>query len=335
MIFIGSSAFAQRNDNPYFKKAQVSFKKAQYNKSLKLLKYTYNFKKTRSIPPAALFLIAVNYQKLNKHQKSIFYFKRLIKNNYIKKHSKVIKAMKKDEIDDVEIPKILNTAYFYLGQSYYSLFSKTSKIQFAEKAKNFFKICDEVDYNEKCETFLESIDAKILFKKNMIKTYEFYMYAGRYIYQERLTIKNTTSGVIDELKANNNAICYGAGIRYGDLLSGYQVNACAFYGTASVQNIDGANIYNQSGIPFGGIHAELGKYIRLDEGRTRLGIALPVVARAGSYTEPIGHTIPDAATVKYGIVLSAGMQIPYIEFETKFALLEHTNMLILSAIINF
>lgn len=332
--FTVSSTVEARRANANFKKAQVYFKKKQYTRSLKSLRRGYNFKRTRSIPASALFLIGLNYQKLGKHKESIWFFNKLIKNVYARKHVRVIRALKKDAVDDVKIPRTLNSTYFYLAQNHYAIFAKTDRIANAKKAKTFFRICDDSDFNDKCSDFLENITERINFNKKKRESYEFFVYAGRILFQDKITLENNSGGDSSSLLGNNSGLCYGAGLRKGNSFKGYQVSGCLFSGTAIVSDDGNGVNYAQSGVPVAGIMVEAGKYYKPDED-IRLGISLPIMYRAGSYSAPSDYSIKDSKSFTYGAMLTAGMQLPIFEFQTKFAHLGTNNLLMLNLVYNF
>lgn len=339
-ILFSASSFAQRSGKIYFKKAQIQFKKKRYNNSLKLLRKGYNFKRPKRIPASALFLIAYNYQKLGRYSESNYYYNQLIKNVYLKKHKRVVRAYKKGEVDDVEIPRTLGTAYFNLGKNHYAIFKRRGKSQSALKAKMYIKICDEVDLADDCSDILEQINKDIKQAKLKRKGYEFYLMAGRLLFQDRVEIQENSSGVTSSLTSNNSALCYGAGLRRGSKLKGYDFSGCVFSGTTTVAGVAASdsgtdNDYKQSGVPIAGMLMEAGYYYNLDEQQTRLGISIPVMYRAGSYSEPTGYTITDSEAFRFGLSLNAGIQLPIIELQTKLAHMGNANMLQLNALYNF
>lgn len=339
-LIISFSLHARRG-NSNFKRAQIQFKKHQYSKSIRSLKKAYNFKRPNKIPASALFLIGSNYQKLKKHSRSVFYFNRLIKTTYVKKNIKVLRALKKDELDDVKIPKMLSSTYFYMAQSYYALFNKKKALSYAKKAERYFRICDESDFNDKCSNFLESIEKRIEYTKKQKKKYEFFIFAGRFIFQDRIKIEEDSSGVKSTIVGNNTTLCYGTGLRYGSAFRGYQFSGCILTGTATVkgvaQNQAGAgNDYSQDGVPIGGFLIDGMYYIKLDNESTRLAVGAPFIYRSALYEEPEGYTISNKKGFNFGINFSASMQLPYnFEFETKFGHMGDSNLLSLNLIYNF
>lgn len=339
-LFFSISSFAQRANKVYFKKAQTQFKKKKYAQSLKLLRKGYNFKKPKYIPASALFLIAYNYQKLERFSEANFYYNQLIKNVYLKKHKSVVKAYKKDTVDDVKIPRTLGVAYLNLGKNHYAIFKKRRKFQSALKAKMYIKICDEIDFVDECSDLLEEINKDIQEAKLQRKGYEFYLQASRLLFQDRVEIEESSSGLTSSLTSNNAALCYGAGLRYGSKLRGYDFSGCIFSGTTTVAGIAESssgtdNDYKQSGVPIAGMLMEAGYYWKLDQQQTRLGFSIPLLYRAGSYSEPTGYVINDSTAFRYGLNLTAALQLPIIELQTKLAHMGNANMLQLNALYNF
>lgn len=324
MLTFSSVSYAQRSSKVYFKKAQIQFKKKRYSSSLKMLRKGYNFKKPSRIPASALFLIAYNYQKLRKYKEANYYFNRLIKNIYIKKHLRVIKAYKRNAVDDVELPKTLGMTYYNLGLNHYMLFRKKGSVQSALKARMYFKICDEVDIADDCSDKLEAVERAIKKAKLQRKRFEFYLQAGRLLFQDRVEIEENSSGIASSLNSNNAALCYGAGLRYGSSFKGLDFNGCIYSGTTTVNGAAASESgtdydYKQSGVPIAGIQMEGGYYYRFDEQKARIGGYGILMYRAGSYSEPTGYTINDPTAFYIGASFLAALELPLVEFQTKIA----------------
>ncbi|MBT4791204.1 MAG: hypothetical protein HON90_06505 [Halobacteriovoraceae bacterium] len=340
--FAVTSTVHARRANPSFKKAQKQFKQKRYSQSLKSLRRGYNFKKTRRIPAKALFLIALNYHKLKNENKSIYYFNRLIKNKFTRKHIGVLKALKKDEVDEIKVPYLLGSTYFYLAQGHYVKFTKNNSIQDAHKAKQYFQICDDTDFNDKCADFIDNIELKIAYEKKKRKSFEFFLYAGRLIYQEQLTLKESTTNTSHEIIANNSTLCYGAGIRRGNAFSGYELSGCFFSGTATVASAPSSGYdYKQSGVPIAGALVEVGKYYKFDNESTRFGVSLPIIYRSGLYSDASdpdtgeSATIEDPRSMNWGIMFTAGVQVSLVELQTKLGHMGDANLLSLNLGLNF
>ncbi len=340
ILLMSFSTEARRSKKAiYFKRAQIQFKKKNYPASLKYLQKAYNFKQTKSIPASPLYLISVNYHKIQKYSYSIYFFNRFIKNNYKRKHIQVIQALRKDEVYEVDIPKVLNSSYFYLAQNYYARFLRTEKISDAKAAKQYFKICDETDFNSKCSAFLDNIDKKIEYIIKKRKNFEFFLYFGRMLYQDRVQIEENSSSIQSDLISNNSTICYGAGLRYGSAFDGYEVSGATCSGTTTVageaRGESITNNYKQSGVPVASMLFELGYYIRPDNEKTRLGLSLPLIYRVGSYSSPDGYTINNESEINYGIMGTAGIQLPLFELQTKLGHLNKSNLLMINLLYTF
>ena len=148
-LLIGTQAtFAKRSKkSSLIQKAKVYHAKKQYKKSNAVFRKAYSFKRPRKMPVSVLYMVSLNYHKMGNHKSSLYYFNQLIKKAYLKIHVKVIKALKRDEVDEVKIPKILKASYYYMAMSYYALFNKSKRLANAKKAKRYFTICDEIDFN--------------------------------------------------------------------------------------------------------------------------------------------------------------------------------------------
>lgn len=343
LLLISFNSFAQSKSQKRFAKlAARAHAKKQYTKSNQYLRRAYNFRRTRKIPGRILYLYAVNLQKVGNYKNSVYYFNQMIKKQYIKTHIKVIRALKKDEVEDVEIPKLLNATYFYLAQSYYAMFTKDQRKADAERAKRYFSICDAVDFNDKCSEFLDNIAEKYEFIEKSKEYFEFFIFAGRIMFNDQFGIRNKDSGASARITANNDGLCYGAGLRLQNAFKGWQVSGCAFSGFAAVGQegnvIDGQK-YKQLGVPIAGLYTEVGRYWRTDAEKTRLGISLPVMYRSGLYSVPVvdgaSYEIVDQQLLSYGLAVSAGWQLPIVEFEIKLANMQRTNMAMLNLVLNF
>ena len=332
------NAFGKYDKN-YFKKAQYQYKKKRYESALSYLKKSFNTKNTKSIPTPGLYLLASTYQKLKSHKKAIYYYNYLIKKSYKKNHRKVIQALKKGNLDDeFPIPKLLNATYLNLSQSYLAQYIKSSKVIYAKNAKTYLTICDEVDFNEKCSDLLERLESQKNYVKKSKRSYSGYFFAGQFLLQDRVSIKEDSSGMASDLIANNDALCYGAGLRYGNSYNGYFASGCVFYGTASIVGIaegeSQTNNYSQNGVPIAGFYIDGGYYKLLDDEATRLSLSFPIIYRVGTYTNPDGFTVTNAKDYSFGLSAGASMKLLWFEVETKFSHLGDSNLLMLNLIYN-
>ena len=348
-IIIGSIApsYANRSSKIYFRKAQILFKNKKYAQSLKALNRGYNFKKPKTIPASALFLIAYNFKKLGKYRESNYFYNRLIRNIYLRKHISVIKAYKKNILYELEVPRTLGMTYFHLGENHFRAYLATKKVQSALKARMYIKICDEMMIANQCTGMLEKINSIIAEAKLQRKKFEFYLQASRLLFQDRVEIEENSSGISSSLVANNSSVCYGAGLRYGSSYKGWDFNGCIFSGTTTVQGVASSESgtdfeYKQSGVPIAGMVLESGYYYLLDNQKGRLGAYGTLLYRAGSYSEPTGYVINDPNNYYLGVSFLASLKIPLVELQSKLAHLSSgiggpgkINSLALNVVYNF
>lgn len=334
-LSIYGNAYALGARSKYIKKAKIYHKKKRYNLSNKALRKVFNFRKTKTIPASVLYLYGLNKLKAGKYPSSIYYFNKFIKRTYAKKHRKILAALAKEELEEEMVPKLLRGAYYYLGQSHYKIFTKKKKLTNAKKAKLYFQICDEIDFNDKCADFIENIEEKIVYKKKSIKKIDFYISAGTLIFQDKVTL--TGGGKPDtSIYANNTSLCYGAGLRYGNSFKGYMMSGCIFSGNATVATEATDSVeYNQSGVPIAGLMMEAGYYYKPLSEKTRLTLSIPILYRSGLYKEPAGYKIEGSKQTSYGLALSGAWQIWILEGELKLANLGNTNLVLINGIINF
>lgn len=334
LIFNAGFAMARSKKKIVMKRAKVYHAKKQYRKSNATIRKAYSFKRPRRMPTATLFLVALNYHKMNNHKSALYYFNQLIKKAFLKKHIRVIKALKRDEVDEVNIPKVLKATYYYMGLSYYKLYSKTYRLANAKKAKRYFKICDDVDFNDNCSDYIESLAEKQEVAVKSIKQIEFFVLGSTMLFQDKVNLVSST-GENNTVIAQNSALCYGAGIRYGNAYKGWEVQGCAYSGTATVQDDSSTVNYNQAGVPVAGLIMEGGYYIKPVSDDTRLSVSVPIMYRSGLYSEPEGFTIENAQETKFGLSLNAGWQVWFFEAQMKLAHMGDTNLLSLQGVINF
>ena len=69
--------------------------------------------------------------------------------------------------------------------------------------------------------------------------------------------------------------------------------------------------------------------------KTRLGLSLPLIYRVGSYSSPDGYTINNESEINYGIMGTAGMQLPLFELQTKLGHLNKSNLLMINLLYTF
>lgn len=339
LLCFSLSALAQtKSQKRFIGLASKAHAKKQYAKSNQYLKKAFNFKKTKKIPATVLYLHAVNLQKLGNHKNSIYFFSQMIKRKYLKAHIKTLKAFRADEVDGDEIPKLLKATYFYMAQSYYANFVESESITDADRAKKYFKICDDADFNDKCGDFLENINEKIEYLEKSKDSFEFFLFAGRMMINDRFRVKRTDLGETRDIYQNVDGLCYGAGLRLQNAFKGWQFSGCAFSGFAAVAESsafsDSAG-YKQTGVPIAGLYTEVGRFWRTDSESTRLGISIPVMYRSGLYSQPNDYQIIDNRKTTFGLSVSAGFQLPVVELEFKLANMQDANVAITNFLLNF
>ncbi len=336
LILFSAQAFAQKGSaKKYLSLAVKANAKKQYSRSNQYLSKIYNFKRTKKIPGQILYLYAVNLQKLGKHKNAIYYFNQTIKKRFLKSHIKALKALKADEVDGDEIPKLLKATYFYMAQSYYVIFTSSEDKLYAERAKKFFRICDDAGFNDRCSDFLDNINKKLDVKEKSKRSFEFFLYAGRIMFNDRVKIKNSTTGTTASIISNTDGLCYGAGLRLQNYYKGWQASGCAFSGYAGVSGEIDSTAYKQLGVPVAGLYLEGGYFWRTDNESTRLGVSVPIFYRSGLYSQPSGYTIEETKNTSFGIAISTGFQLPLVELEIKLANMQETNMAMTNLVLNF
>jgi hypothetical protein len=334
------NATARRSNKVAFtKRAQYLFTQKKYRSSIKMLRKAYNLKKTKRVPAKVLFLLGINHFKLKKYKSSNYYLGKLIKYHFRKKHVRVLRAKKKDTLDDLKVSRLQKSIYYYMGQNYFALFNKTKIKTYSKRSLNYLEICEELDYGDNVEELIEAVQ-KI--KEDVIKKvnhYQFYASAGRILFQDHLVLTNTANSEEITIQSNNQGLCYGAGLRHGNAYEGYDFFGCLFSGTASVKNDGGSKNYKQTGIPVAGLYLEAGKYYRPYSEQTRIGFSVPLIYRDGSFSDTTDGTtiysIKEKGSFHSALMLNAGWEISFMEIQMKQSLLGSTNIFLLQGIVNF
>lgn len=329
------SSFAKSKKSRTLSKAKVLHAKKRYKESNRQLQRAYSFKRPRKMPVSVLYLVSLNYHKMGNHKSSLYYFNQLIKKAYLKTHIKVIKALKKDSLDDVNIPKLLKATYYYMGLSYYSMFERNERIDNARKAKRYFTICDQIDFNDKCSDYLEELSEK---QENVVKKIneiQFFITGSVMLLQDNFKLVENATNEEYTIIATTSALCYGAGLRYGNQFNGWEAQGCVYSGSATVRNASSVVNYKQAGVPVAGMIMEAGYYIKPTSGDTRLSLSVPVMYRSGLFSEPDGYKIEGKKETKYGLMLTAGWQVWFFEAQMKLANMQDANLLSLQGVINF
>lgn len=317
------------------KKAKTYHAKKKYKSSNYIIQKAYNPKRPKNMPVEILYLYSLNFQKMGNHTSALYYFNQLIKKAYVKTHIQVIKALKKDNVDSINIPKVLRATYYYMGLSYFALFKQNERLANAKKARRYFKICDDIDFNDGCADFIEELDEKQQEVVKKVDEIEFFILGSILVFQDDFKVNSTTTAETNTVIATTSALCYGAGLRYGNSFKGWEAQGCIYSGTATVKDDSSSIEYKQAGVPVAGMMFEAGYYIKPQSGDTRLSLSVPVLYRSGLFSTPDGYTVEEAKEYKYGLMLTAGWQVWFFEAQMKLANMQDTNLLSLQGVINF
>lgn len=316
------------------KQAAYLHKKGKYLRSNQVLKRSYSLKNVKATPATVYYIYAQNLFKTGKYGQSINFFNLMIKKRYLKSHIKTIRAFKKEELDGDEVPRILKQTYFYMGLSYKALYEKSDKTVYLSKARRYLRICDEVDYSDRCSDDLDFLAEQEQLKKLSKNYYEFFVYAGRMLHQDKIYIKNDSTDEEIEVLSNNSSICYGAGLRLTNAFRGFEASGCVYSGNATVYG-QGSKNYKQSGVPIAGFMSELGYFWKPDDNKTRLGLSATMLYKSGNYSEPTGWTIRESKSNYIGYTLTAGHELSFFELQGKLSRFGDQSSYMLVAAFNF
>lgn len=332
-ILFSQLTFAKKSSKTiYFKRAQKYYVQKKYSKSISMLRKYYQVKKPSKLPTAVIQLLALNYIKIKKYKTSSKYFHYVIRRRYRKIHKKVVRSLKSDTLDDIEVPDKLLRIYYHLGQSYYEIYTRTKRTPYFRAAEKYFNICETKEHlDDNAATYLETLSK---LKEEVAKeefSSEWFANIGTLNWQEKLELVNTTSGKSTTLLSNARALCLGGGYRYANAFHGIEISGCGFSGSAQVASSDLTQAYSQDGVAVTGLLLDSGYIIKPGADKTSFTISLPLFYRDGDYTQPENYTILGKGQLSAGVMVKARYQMPYLDFTTSIGNLGWTNIFMMQA----
>lgn len=305
---VSSSAFAQSNRTIYLKKAQRLFSKGKVDASLKMLNKYYNLKSPSKLPPSVLNLLGLAYLKKKQFRLSAKLFHLVIRKRYFNIHKRIVSNLSLGTLDDVEVPVKLQRIYYHLGQAYYYIHSKTNDFNYFNASRSYFRICENKSHlSSSTGKYLASLNEKLEYIQSLEKKATFYLSGGGILFQEKISLINDSdSNDSVDLIANNEGVCLGGGMTYGNIKHGWDLYGCAFTAAASITNKVGSSVtYKQNDVPVTGFYLSPGYYYRPYDKLTSIGFSAPLFFRQGNYSNTDNYSIKAQGQLSAGIALDA------------------------------
>lgn len=306
--FLFSSVGYAQNRSLYLKKAQKQFLKGRPDTALKTLNRFYNLKQINKLPPSVLNLLGLIYQKKKKYRLSAKLFHLTIRKKYRKQHNEVVRELNYDNLDDLKINSKLLRIYYHLGQNYYYIYSKTDNFSYFNASRTYFRICDKKGHlASSTKRYLDSLNEKLEYVESLEKTISFYANAGGILFQEPITLvnKNDDKDEVD-LISNNNGVCVGGGMMYGNIKHGWDIYGCAYTAAATITNAVGSSVqYKQKDVAVTGFYMSPGYYYRPYDKLSSIGLSVPLFYRTGDFSDTENYTVKAKGQLSAGISIDA------------------------------
>lgn len=300
------------NRTVYLKKAQILYTKGNYDKSIEMLNKFYNLKEPKKLPSSVLNLLGLIYQKKKEFRLSSKVFNQVIRKSYFKEHQKVVRALNNGGLQDLNISPKLLRIYYHLGQNYYYIYSKTDNFNYFNASLSFFRICKSKNHlNNNVQRYLDSLNAKLDYIKSLEKSIKFYLSGGGILFQETIDIvNNNDSDDVVGLISNNNGVCFGGGMTYGNISHGWDIFACGYSAVATITNKVGSSLsYKQKDVSVNGLYISPGYFFRPEKGISSIGLSTPLFYRQGNFSNTENYSIRAQGQLSAGITFDAKWEI--------------------------
>lgn len=300
------------NRTVYLKKAQILYTKGQYDQSIAMLNKFYNLRNPKKLPASVLNLLGLIYQKKKEFRLSSKVFNQVIRKKYLREHQSVVRSLNNGSLIDIKIPQKLLRIYYHLGQNYYYIYSQTDNFNYFNASLSFFKICKSKDHlRSNVKRYLDSLNAKLDYIRSLEKKVNFYVSGGGILFQESIGIVNNNDDddVVD-LISNNNGICLGGGMTYGNIKHGWDLFACAYTAVATVTNKVGSSLsYKQKDVSVNGFYISPGYFFRPEKGISSVGLSTPLFYRQGNFSDTENYSIRAQGQLSAGLTLDMKWEI--------------------------
>lgn len=306
--FITLNVAHAQNRSLYLKKAQKEFLKGKTDRSLQTLNKFYNLKQPHKLPSSVLNLLGLIYQKKKDFTLSSKLFHLVIRKSYRKEHNRVVKELNFDNLDDLDInPKLLRI-YYHLGQNYYYIYSKTNNFSYFNASRTYFRICDKKSHlASSTKRYLNSLNEKLDYVQSLEKTITFYANAGGILFQETITLVNKSDDKDEvDLVSNNEGVCVGGGMMYGNIKHGWDVYGCFYSAAAMISNTVGSSVqYKQKDVSVTGLYMSPGYYYRPYDKLSSIGLSVPLFYRQAEFSDTDNYSVKAKGQLSAGIAIDA------------------------------
>lgn len=327
--------FKKSGRSIYLKTAQKHYKKKKYRKSIQALNRIYDINKPRKLPVSVLNLLALNFLKLKRYSPASKYYHIIIARKYKNQHRTVLYALDSNSLDNIEPPTKLLRIYYRLGQIYYYLYSKTQNTAYFRASEKYFKICEEKEHlDDNATEYLDSLAAKKAFVAKKEFLWKWFASAGAINWQEKLILRDTTTGNETKLLSNARALCLGGGFRYENAYHGFEVHGCGYNGSAKL-SASNPSLYSQDGVAVTGFVLDSGYTIKSAYEKAAITFSLPLFYRDGQYAQPTNYQIVGKGQLSAGALIKGRLELPIVDMLVSVGNLGATNLFMLQAAYTF
>lgn len=287
----------------------------------------YQENPSRNFSKKELVMISYSLRKLRFYRQDVKLNVRLIKKEYQRYHSRLIKQIKKgDTIDSDEYPEALKVLYWNLMNAYGEIiFGYENNSQLIKKDHEhylmFAKILSELEFREgKVDKLNDRVMAHILMLQNKVYKFSASWYLQYLSWQQESQLEGPTAS--SNLIVTNKGLCLGGDLGYENATYHWYVDGCAFYGSGGVSaEASGSAVqYQQSNVPAYGLKFGPGASLIVSSTKARIGVKVPVIFNVQSLTNPAtpGFSIKSESAISVATSVYSRWQFDKWYFQTEF-----------------
>lgn len=288
----------------------------------------YRDQPARAYTKKELVYISYSLRKRGFYRQDIKLNVRLIKQNYVSQHKKLIAQIKNaDTVDGDEYPEGLKVLYWNLMNDYGQILESYKDASTLIKKDHqhylmFSKMLSELEFREgKVDKYNDKIVAHITYLEN--KVYKFSRSLSfQYIsWQNESTLSGPGSKT--GLVVTNRGLCAGGDMGYENSFYHFYVDGCVFAGSGGVSSDSSSAItYRQSNVPAYGAKFGPGASMIVSSSGSRIGLKLPIIYTMQKLQEPknAAYTIKEDSPVSFVGSIYSRWQFKRWYLQTEFGL---------------
>jgi hypothetical protein len=301
-----------------FRDALVSYKRGQYERSIKILKRIHG-KRTKYYPNRSLMLLAKNYEKTDEHMKALKLYFFILKKRYKRKDAMVRRHLKANkEVDEIdELPKGMLKIYYALVHSYVAIYEKHFYEKYKDFAQKYGELLIEQEYKEdEVEALLAGMNKLKQKIDNSKERTQYYLGLAYSTWQDQLTLI-APNGSESTIKSSAEGTTLFGVMTIGNLFNEYRFEASVTQASATVGE-DNTNFeYFQTNVSEVMLTASAG-YMWKSSKSVAIGVSAPIVYRTGDFTQPASFQLDKGDILTIGILGNLSWDISKFMLDVKF-----------------